>query len=865
MIAFHMMDFISNFFAYDNGNVKNNGPEKYCNSPSYRKTQTFTFEKYMYTPYELEFIPDTLVEFAKNNYNAMYIIVCLYISIVIIGQRIMKTRERAICSSNSNFFFAWNIFLALFSIYGTSRVVPYVFLNAVHSMRNNVDIYNIFVSVSCDNAYAVKNGPASLWVCLFVFSKALELGDTIFLILRKRKISMLHFWHHSTVLPWAWNELAHESAPSATFAAMNLAVHSLMYAYFAIVYTEYGRKRFPSHGKIPKLITFVQCLQMFCGIVLLSFAYYHKNFNNFSATSFNNCNVTNTSIGISLFIYVTYLILFLHFANDKYGIYTRLKLYFLLYNNNNKSTEGNDSNNSSCNDNENNKQKWPWRNEKLTLEEQYSLATQLVTMLSYLFTEEEGMKVYGAYKQVEKLSKRKKVNEKESITSGFIEIPETKSFDHMCEKDLKKYKARQLVSNLGLNESMKLYIDVMNKVADRSNDNLVKSKKLKNSSTTYANNVKHTIVNEDNIIINDDPGKIKTSCSILYNATIIGYGKAMPKRIVTNDEVEKVGNFPIGSIQNTRCGVITRHHANLLNGENQIQLACAAIQNAVKKAGLDLYNDVDCIIHCGGVPHQAIPDDACLIQNELGLGDSGVPSFTIHATCLSFVVAMDIAGSFIQHGRHRTIILSACNAGRTHNVNKTDPHTAPLFGDGAAAIILSSKTFASNVLHNNESLSGAINHYSFETFGVGSDLCAVKGGGTFDPYLNNAQFIMDGPGTIGLVGRYLRPCTARFVDGLDHGLSSLRLHRDTNENQTFDVNWVVPHQASALALDALSILGWEKEKILTTISKYGNCIGVSIPLTLIDGIENGRIVRGDKICLVGTSAGISFGGMIITY
>ena len=108
MIAFHMMDFISNVFAYDNGNVKNNSPEKYCNSHSYRKTQTFTFEKYMYTPYELEFIPDTLVEFAKNNYNAMYIIVCLYISIVIIGQRIMKTRERAICSSNSNFFFAWN-------------------------------------------------------------------------------------------------------------------------------------------------------------------------------------------------------------------------------------------------------------------------------------------------------------------------------------------------------------------------------------------------------------------------------------------------------------------------------------------------------------------------------------------------------------------------------------------------------------------------------------------------------------------------------------------------------------------------------------------------------------------------------------
>ena len=123
-----MMDFMSEFFGYDNGNVKNNGPEKYCNSPSYRKTQTFTFEKYMYTPYELEFMPNTLVEFAKNNYNAMYIIVCLYISIVIIGQRIMKTRERAICSSNSNFFFAWNIFLMLTYIHFYKNVSVFYFI-----------------------------------------------------------------------------------------------------------------------------------------------------------------------------------------------------------------------------------------------------------------------------------------------------------------------------------------------------------------------------------------------------------------------------------------------------------------------------------------------------------------------------------------------------------------------------------------------------------------------------------------------------------------------------------------------------------------------------------------------------------------
>jgi 3-oxoacyl-[acyl-carrier-protein] synthase III len=814
------------------------------------KSDRFTFENFIYTPFEINFEPDNVVDFAKNNYNFMYGVVSLYIISVVVGQYAMKHRQPAACVSNSNVLFLWNMFLAAFSLYGTTRVVPYVFLNAIDNMDNNFDIYNMFVSIACKNTYAVKNGPASLWVCLFVFSKVIELGDTVILVLLKRRISVLHFYHHATVLPWAWYELANESAPSATFAAMNLAVHSIMYSYFAISCSEYGRERFPSYGTIPKVITFFQCLQMFCGIVLLIFAYYHKNaINNYSPSSItpsSSCNVTNYSIGISTFIYVTYFILFLNFANNKYGIYSRLKTHFsnkrimdLKY---------------SCSDNKNVKQtiKWPWRNENLSLQEQYTLATKLVTMLAYLFTEKEGMKIYGAYKQVEKLK---------SLSSGaMVEVFESRKNLNLKGKDLKKYNARKNASTLNLNDAMEIYINVMNTVADRADGDIVK-KKHENRKSKEKNGRKH--INNDNNYVGEE--KNCSNCSSMYNATIIGYGKALPRRVVTNMDVEKEGNFPAGSVEKSRCGVKTRHHADLLNGENQIQLACKAIKNAVKKAHLNLFNDIDCIIHCGGVPHQAIPDDACLIQNELGLGNTGIPSFSVHATCLSFLVAMDIAGSFIQQGRYRTIVLTACNAGRTYCVNKTDTHTAPLFGDGAAAVILSSKSFASNLPNKNDILSGSINHYSFETFGVGSNLCTVKGGGTFDPFLNNAQFKMDGPGTIGLVGRHLRPCTARFVIGLDRGLSNLRLPHDTDEKQIFDIDWVVPHQASALALDSLSILGWDKEKILTTISKYGNCIGVSIPLTLIDGIESGRIVRGQKILLVGTSAGISFGGMVITF
>ena len=220
-----------------------------------------------------------------------------------------------------------------------------------------------------------------------VLSKIFELGDTVLLILRKRPLSILHVWHHLSVLPWAWNELGNESAPSATFAMMNLTVHFIMYGYFAVVCTDYGRQNFPSHGMVPKFITFCQCAQMFSGIIVLLFAYYHKRSHDIDVTENMalSCNVTYQSIYISLFIYSSYLILFLRFANNRYGICSRLKMYF-------SSLEVKEEDRS-------HRRSWPWQDVSLPLEERYSLATNLVTMLSHLFSEEEGMVIYGSYKR----------------------------------------------------------------------------------------------------------------------------------------------------------------------------------------------------------------------------------------------------------------------------------------------------------------------------------------------------------------------------------------------------------------------------------------------------------------------------------
>ena len=102
-----------------------------------------------------------------------------------------------------------------------------------------------------------------------------------------------------------------------------------------------------------------------------------------------------------------------------------------------------------------------------------------------------------------------------------------------------------------------------------------------------------------------------------------------------------------------------------------------------------------------------------------------------------------------------------------------------------------------------------------------------------------------------LVNRYIYS----FLDELYPGLSK----------SACDLDAIVPHQASKLGLMLLTRFGWPENKVLRTLERLGNCVAASIPLTLYEGIHNGSIRRGSKVLLIGTSAGLSMGGVILTY
>jgi 3-oxoacyl-[acyl-carrier-protein] synthase-3 len=323
---------------------------------------------------------------------------------------------------------------------------------------------------------------------------------------------------------------------------------------------------------------------------------------------------------------------------------------------------------------------------------------------------------------------------------------------------------------------------------------------------------------------------------------IIGFGRYLPKRIVPSSELEAMCGVPAGWVER-RNGVrerrwVTDETSSFMSG----QAAIEALDEAKLKP-----NQLDLIINASGTGEQAIPDTGVLIQRQLGLGNSGIPAMTVHTTCLSFVAAMDVASNFINSGRYKNILIASADVASC-GINPKEPESASLVGDAAAAVVVTKSDT------NDKSM---IHHAHFKTYGDGAYLTTIMGGGSrlhprFDGHKpEDDLFHMDGPAVL----RMVRGIAHDFLDELYPGLSK----------SLVDIDVVVPHQASKVGLMMLERFGWPNSKIMTTIETLGNCVAASIPATLYQAVRDGSIQRGQKVLLVGTGAGLSIGGLVLTY
>lgn len=323
---------------------------------------------------------------------------------------------------------------------------------------------------------------------------------------------------------------------------------------------------------------------------------------------------------------------------------------------------------------------------------------------------------------------------------------------------------------------------------------------------------------------------------------ILGVGHYLPGRIVPSSELEQRCGLEPGWIAE-RQGVNERRR---VTDETSSEMGAAAAREALDDAGLRPA-DLDLILNASGSPEQAIPDGAPLIQRRLGLGKSGIACYSVHTTCLSFLTAFDLSASLLATGRYRRILIVSSEI-TSKALNWTDPESSTLFGDGAAAAVLGRTPDGEN---------SAVLAAHYETYGKGAHFAQLAGGGTRrhpnSPETTPADnlFHMDGPALLRMALRY----SPRFLGHLERAVIG----------GTAQLDVVIPHQASKVALDSLVRLGFRDEQIVKTLDRLGNCIAASIPLTLHAAIRDGRLRRGNRALLIGTGAGLSFGAVVFTY
>jgi 3-oxoacyl-[acyl-carrier-protein] synthase-3 len=219
---------------------------------------------------------------------------------------------------------------------------------------------------------------------------------------------------------------------------------------------------------------------------------------------------------------------------------------------------------------------------------------------------------------------------------------------------------------------------------------------------------------EENAII-ASPGSALAN-DLGWRIRISGIGRYLPKRRVASAEIERRAGLPEGWAL-AHSGVAFRHWAD--RDERASVMGAAAARDACAQAGVQP-RDMELILNASGSAERAIPDGGPLLQHELGLGDSGIPSFSVHATCLSFLAALELAAERIQHGRiDRALVVSSEIASVGLDFNSAEVCT--LFGDAAAAVVLERAPLGSG---------SSIHRIAWLTTGEDADLTTIRGGGS---------------------------------------------------------------------------------------------------------------------------------------
>ena len=326
---------------------------------------------------------------------------------------------------------------------------------------------------------------------------------------------------------------------------------------------------------------------------------------------------------------------------------------------------------------------------------------------------------------------------------------------------------------------------------------------------------------------------------------ICGTGHFLPDNLVTNEQYAAFLDTSDEWIQ-SRTGISTRHIAN---GDTAWSMGAEAAKRALDDAGLTP-SDVDLIIGSTLSPDYATPSISCVIQGVIGA--TNAICLDINCACTGFVYALDMAWRYLYTGDDIKTVLIISSEVISSILDFADRSSCVLFGDGAGACVVQTgdSLFTSKL--------GAD--------GSGAHLIFCKNSPHETPFTTNPPMANAISAHPALPGNFVQ-------DGKEVYKFATRVMPQMIEAvcakaglTVAELDWIVPHQANVRILQtAMKNLGLPPERAWMNIDHTGNTSSATIPIALDELARSGKLARGQKVCVVGFGAGLTFGAAVFTW
>ncbi|NOY39193.1 MAG: ketoacyl-ACP synthase III [Nitrospirae bacterium] len=326
----------------------------------------------------------------------------------------------------------------------------------------------------------------------------------------------------------------------------------------------------------------------------------------------------------------------------------------------------------------------------------------------------------------------------------------------------------------------------------------------------------------------------------MLKARITGTGLYVPKKVLTNSDIEKVVDTSDEWIRE-RTGIRERRIA--ANEEAASDLALMASNEALKSAGLKA-RKLDLIIVATVTGDMPLPSTACILQHRIGARKAA--AFDVNAACSGFIYALSTADAYIRAGIYRRVLVVGSEV-LSRITDWTDRSTCVLLGDGAGAVVLEATEGDRGILSVKLNADGSM-----------WDLLHIPAGGSRMPATEKT--VKEGLHYMKMRGNETFKVAVRTLEKLV--LSTLKEHKLKPE----DISLLIPHQANLRIISATAKrLGLGLEKVMINLDRYGNTSAASIPIALDEAVRSGRIREGDYIILEAFGGGLTWASALIKW